>query len=155
MTENEIRQKVVNIAKGWLGYNENDGSHRKIVDLYNSHKPLAVGYKVKYTDSWCATFVSAVAIKAGLTSIIPTECSCPRQIELFKKIGRWMENDAYVPKPADIIYYDWQDNGIGDNIGTADHVGMVVSVSGNTIRVIEGNRNNAVAYRDIAVMVDI
>ena len=40
-----------------------------IIDLYNSHKPLARGYPVKYTDAWCSTFASAVAIQAGLTSI--------------------------------------------------------------------------------------
>lgn len=151
MTENEIRQTVIANAKAWLGFKESNGSHRVIIDTYNNHKPLAVGYKVKYTDAWCATFVSAVAIKSGLTNIIPTECSCVRQIELFKKLGRWMENDAYVPKPGDIIYYDWQDNGVGDNVGVADHVGIVESVSGNIIKIIEGNRNDSVAYREIAV----
>ena len=45
MTESQIRQKVVEAAKAWLGCNEADGSHRQIVDLYNSHKPLARGYK--------------------------------------------------------------------------------------------------------------
>lgn len=57
---------------------------QEIIDVYNAHRPLARGYKVKYTDAWCATFVSAVAIKCGLTSIIPTECGCGQMIELFK-----------------------------------------------------------------------
>lgn len=30
MTEKEIRSKVVEIAKGWLGCKESDGSHKKI-----------------------------------------------------------------------------------------------------------------------------
>jgi hypothetical protein len=47
--------------------------------------------------------------------------------------------------------YDWNDNGVGDNTGAPDHVGIVVSVSGKTIRVIEGNINNSVGYRNIAV----
>ena len=72
MTEQELRQSVVRIAQGWLGCKESNGSHKKIIDLYNSHKPLARGYPVKYTDAWCSTFASAVAIKAGLTDIIPT-----------------------------------------------------------------------------------
>lgn len=151
MTEQEIRNKVVTIAKGWLGCKESNGTHRKIIDLYNSHKPLARGYKVKYTDAWCATFVSAVAIKAGLTDIIPTECGCNPMIQLFKNMGCWVENDAYVPKPADIIFYDWQDSGVGDNVGSSDHVGIVVSVTGNTIKVIEGNINDSVGYRSIKV----
>ena len=140
MTENELRQSVVNIARGWLGRKESDGSHRAIIDLYNSHKPLARGYPVKYTDAWCSTFASAVAIKAGLTDIIPTECGCGKHIELFKKLGSWEENDAYVPKPADYIFYDWQDGAnyaTTDNRGGADHVGVVEKVVGQTITVIE------------------
>ncbi len=57
--------KVVEQAKAWLGYKESNGTHKTIIDVYNSHKPLARGYKVKYTDAWCATFVSAVAVKLG------------------------------------------------------------------------------------------
>ena len=49
--------QVIEQAKSWLGKNEADGSHKAIIDIYNAHKPLAQGYKVKYTDSWCATFV--------------------------------------------------------------------------------------------------
>lgn len=151
MTEKELRQKVVNIAESYLGCKESDGSHRKIIDLYNSHKPLARGYAVKYTDAWCSTFASAVAIAAGLTDIIPTECGCEKHIALFKKLGSWQENDAYVPSPGDYVFYDWDDNGVGDCTGSADHVGIVVAVSGSTIKVIEGNKNDAVGYRNIAV----
>lgn len=151
MTENELRSKVIEIAKGWLGCKESDGSHKKIIDTYNAHTPLARSYKVKYTDAWCATFVSAVAIKAGLTDIIPTECGCNNFITLAKNKGIWVENDAYKPSTGDMILYDWDDNGVGDNKGSADHIGIVVSVSGNTIKVIEGNKSNAVGYRDIAV----
>lgn len=151
MTESQARQKIVNIAVAWYGRKESDGSHRVIIDTYNGHEPLARGYKVKYTDSWCATYVSAVAISAGWTDIIPTECGCGQMIQLFQSKGRWIENDAYVPKAGDVIFYDWDDSGVGDNTGWPDHVGYVVSVSGNAIRVIEGNCGNAVAYRDLQV----
>lgn len=151
MTEQELRQKVVGIAQGYLGCKESDGSHKKIIDLYNSHKPLARGYAVKYTDAWCSTFASAVAIAAGLTDIIPTECGCEKHIQLFKKLGSWQENDAYVPSPGDYIFYDWDDNGVGDCTGSADHVGIVEKVSGKTITVIEGNYSNSVKRRTITV----
>lgn len=145
------REKVVDIAKKWLGFNEADGSHKQIISVYNNHRPLAQGYAVKYYDAWCATFVSAVMIKAGLTKIAPTECSCPRMIKLYEKLGRWVESDSYVPKPGDIVMYDWQDGGSGDNRGNPDHVGIVVEVSNGSIRVIEGNMNNAVGYRTLKV----
>ena len=142
---------VLNQARAWIGRKEANGTHREIIDVYNGHIPLARGYKVKYTDAWCATFVSAVAIKCGLTSIIPTECGCGQMIELFKKLGEWQENDARTPKPGDVIFYDWDDSGAGDNTGWPDHVGIVESVSGGTITVIEGNKNNAVERRTLAV----
>lgn len=151
MTEKQLREKVVSIAVGWLGCKESNGTHKKIIDVYNSHKPLARGYAVKYTDAWCSTFASAVAIKAGLTDIIPTECGCEKHTELFKKLGAWVENDAYTPKAGDYIFYDWEDNGVGDTKGFANHIGIVVSVSGTSIKVIEGNMSNAVGYRNIKV----
>lgn len=145
------KRKVVEIAKGWLGCKESDGSHKKIIDTYNACKPLPRSYAVKYTDAWCATFASAVGIKAGLTDIIPRECSCNQFIQLAKNMGIWVENDAYTPSAGDMILYDWDDNGVGDNTGSADHIGIVVSVSGGVIKVIEGNKSNAVGYRDLAV----
>lgn len=151
MTEKQLREKIVSIAVGWLGCKESDGTHKKIIDVYNSHKPLARGYAVKYTDAWCSTFASAVAIKAGLTDIIPTECGCEKHTELFKKLGAWVEDDSYTPKAGDYIFYDWDDSGVGDTKGYADHIGIVVSVSGTTIKVIEGNISNSVGYRNIKV----
>ena len=143
--------KVVTQAKAWLGKKESDGSFKVIIDTYNSQKPLPVGYKVKYTDEWCATFVSAVAVKLGYTDIIPTECSCGRMIDLFKKMGCWIENEDRTPAAGDIIFYDWQDNGIGDCKGGSDHVGIVEKVSGGQIHVIEGNKGQAVARRYLKI----
>lgn len=151
MTESQIRQRVVVAAKAWLGCNEADGTHRKIVDLYNSHKPLARGYKLQYGDAWCAGFVSAVAIKCGLTDIMPTEVGVGNMIDLYRKLGRWKEQDSYVPSPGDVIMYAWGDSGAGDCQSGASHVGIVASCDGKTITVIEGNKENAVGYREIAV----
>lgn len=143
--------EIVKQAQSWIGRKESDGSHREIIDIYNAHKPLARGYAVKYTDSWCATFISALAVRLGYTDIIPTECGCQQMIELFKKIGSWVEDDSYNPKIGDIIFYDWQDSGASDNTGWSDHVGIVESVSGNNLVIIEGNYNDSVARRNLKV----
>lgn len=152
MTEQELRQKVVGIAQSYIGCKESDGSHRKIIDLYNSHKPLARGYAVKYTDAWCSTFASAVAIAAGLTDIIPTECGCEKHIQLFKNHAKskWQEDGNYTPEAGDYIFYNWDDS-TQPNDGAADHVGIVEKVNGKTITVIEGNYSNAVGRRTLAV----
>ena len=143
--------KVVGQAQAWLGSSEGGAGHKEILSTYNTHKPLARGYKVKSTDAWCATFVSAVAIKLGYTDIIPTECSCQKMIEKLQKVGAWVENENRTPAPGDIIFYDWDDNGAGDNKGNSDHVGIIEKVSGGKITVIEGNINNTVGRRTIDV----
>lgn len=150
-SENEARQKIVDCAMEWIGCRELDGSHKTIIDMYNNYTPLPQGYKMKYTDSWCAAFVSAAAISAGHADIIPVECSCGRMQAAFQKMGRWEENDAYVPDTGDVIFYDWQDSGIGDNKGWPDHVGIVVSSKDGNICAIEGNKDDAVGYRIISV----
>lgn len=149
--EQTMRTNYVTAAEKWLGKNEDDESHREIIDIYNAHKPLAQGYKVKYDDEWCATFVSAVAITCGITDIIPTECGCERQIQLFMGLAAWEESDAYTPLPGDIIYYCNSDLGLGDCIGWSNHVGIVVGTWGGFIKVIEGNCGSKVAYRYIPI----
>lgn len=144
VTEIQLRQTVIDTALAWEGKNEADGSYKEIIDLYNAYKPLPVGYKVKYTDDWCATFVSAVFIKLGLTDIAPPECGCERMVKLYQSLGCWQEKDDYVPTAGDLIFYDWADSGKGDNVGWADHVGIVLSAEGGTITAIEGNKSNMV-----------
>ena len=151
MNVGKYASAIVNQARSWIGLNEADGTHKKIIDLYNEHKPLARNYRVKYTDAWCATFGSALAIVLGYTDIIPTECGCGNQIELWKKMGCWVEDDSHVPEPGEYIYYDWDDSGVGDNKGWPDHVGVVEKVVNGVITVIEGNYSNAVKRRTIKV----
>ena len=144
-------KSLIEQARSWIGFNEADGTHKQIIDVYNSHKPLARGYAVKYTDAWCATFVSAVAIKLGYTDIIPTECGCGEMIKLFQKLGAWIEDENRTPNPGDILFYDWQDDGKGDNTGWPDHVGIVEKVESGNITVIEGNYKNGVNRRALSV----
>lgn len=145
------RQSIIAQAQSWIGCKENDGSHKKIIDVYNSIRPLPRGYKVSYTDAWCASFVSACAKATGQTDVVFPECGCDPMIKLYQSAGRWQENEDYVPKPGDIIFYDWQDNGVGDNKGSADHVGIVESVDGSTMTIIEGNISNSVGRRTLKV----
>jgi peptidoglycan hydrolase-like protein with peptidoglycan-binding domain len=70
-------------------------------------------------------------------------------IALYQAAGHWMEDDDYLPEPGDVIFYDWEDSGTGDNRGASDHVGLVYRVDGDLITVIEGNCGNQVATRTI------
>ena len=145
------RKDIVSQAQAYVGAKEGGTTHHKIIDRYNARKPLPRGYAVKYTDAWCATFCSVLAIDCGYTDIIPVECGCPQWITLAKGMGCWTEADTYTPKPGDFILYDWQDSGSGDNTGTPDHIGIVEKVANGKITVIEGNYSDMVKRREIAV----
>ena len=145
------RKEFVAQLQSWVGLKESNGSHKKIIDIYNTIKPLPVGYKLKYTDAWCAGTISAAAQVCNATDIIPTECSCPRMVEKAKEMGCWVEADNHRPQYGDIVLYDWDDSGKGDNTGRPDHVGGVEKVSGDTITVIEGNYSNSVKRRTLPV----
>lgn len=147
--EADARMSLVEKAISHLGADEGTEAHHAIIDTYNAHEPLAQGYTVTYEDNWCATFVSCAAIECSLTDIIPTECSCQRQIDLWKEFDRWEETDTYLPLPGDIIYYDWDVKTPGDSTGWSDHVGIVVGTHGPFIKVIEGNKDDTVCYRYI------
>ena len=143
------RQAVVDLALSKVGIKEGSAGHKAIIDKYNSQSPLPRGYKVKYTDAWCATFVSYLAVELGYTDIIPTECSCPKMVELAKQMGIWVEDDNYMPSEGDIVLYDWQDSGVGDNTGTPDHIGVVTKLLPFSMQVTEGNYKDAVGIRDL------
>lgn len=151
MTETELRQKVVDTASAWLGTREYSAKHQEMLDIYNAQRPLPRGTRMLSSWPWCAAFVSTVSLQCGLRDIMPTECGCPSMIRLYQEIGRWVEDDAYVPSPADVIFYDWQDTGYGDNVGQPDHVGIVVGCTDGMMTIIEGNCDNAVKLRQIAV----
>lgn len=148
---------VVNLAKSWIGKNENDGSYKSIIDIYNSYKgAFPRGTKMAYGWAWCACTWSAIAIKLGYTAIMPIEISCGYLIERAKEMGIWTEDDKHVPHVGDACLYFWNDGAnyaSTDCTGWPDHVGVVVSVNKavGTFEVVEGNKNNAVGTRTMNV----
>ena len=146
------RENFVSFAQSYVGTVQGDARHKEIIDIYNTLKPLPRGYKMTYTASWCVAFDIAMGILAGLTpAVILPECSCSELIKLYKAVGGWDENDARVPKPGELLIYDWQDDGKGDNTGAPDHIGIVERVANGIITIIEGNRSKKVMRTEIAV----
>ena len=151
------RDIYIKQMQSWVGKNKNDGSYKIIIDTYNKGMSKAVkkwgtrNIKMSYDWAWCACTVSAAAMAAGLDDVVPIEISCYYMIEVADKHGLWVENDAYVPTPGDLIIYDWEDDGKGDNTGVPNHIGMVEKCNGKTITVIEGNKNRAVGRRTLNV----
>jgi hypothetical protein len=159
-TENDAmsksRQAVVDIALAWEGKNEADGSHKYIVDVYNSYTgEFPRGTKMQYNWSWCACTWSAIAIKLGYTDIMPIEISCGELITRAKNMGVWVENDGYLGKPGDAVLYDWDDKtgSAADNTGWPEHIGVIVETHEDAgyFVVMEGNYDNAVKKRTLSI----
>ena len=82
--------------------------------------------------------------------MIGRECGCEQHVKIFQSMGIWIENGTIVPKPGDIILYNW-DQSYQPNNGYSDHIGFVESVSNGQITCIEGNKGEAVARRVLSV----
>ena len=157
MTEVELRSKVANWLVQYLGIAEGSAKHLDIINTYNE-SGLCTRYKMTTKDSWCATATSAAFIATGMAGKAGSgklfecvECSCGNMVKLAQAQKIWVEADNYSPKVGDIVLYDWNDSGSGDNTGWPDHVGIVNSVSGDTFKVIEGNNSDTVAYKTMKV----
>ncbi len=139
------REEVVSKISSLNGKN----AHAWVIDAYNSIDPLPRGYTLQEKDPWCAATVSAVLHDLGYDDI--SECSCPIMVKKAKDLGIWVEDDAYIPKPGDVIMYDWQDAILGNDQGTPDHTGIVIECDGENITVREGNKSNNMGNRTVKV----
>lgn len=127
-------------ALQFVGIKQGSARHKEIIDGYNNGvKPLPRSYRVTYSDSWCATFVSYVMLKCGATNA-PYECSC----YYMKKKATTNKQIVKTPKINDLVIYDWNNN------GTLDHVGIITEINGNVLTVVEGNKSKQVGVRTIS-----
>ena len=135
-----------------VGLSRAKGTHKPIIDLYNSHKPLARSYAVSYNDSYCDTTVSAAFIKAGAVDLIGgTECGVEEHVKLFKKAGIWIEDGTITPEKGDIVVFNW-DDATQPNDGYSDHIGVVRSVGSKNFETTEGNMSGGiVGHRTVAI----
>ena len=123
----------IEFARSFVGTHEGSAGHIKIINGYNEIRPLPRGYMVNLRDAWCAAFVSYVMKTCGYEDF-PFECGCHEMWE--KAEDRKMTSKK--PKAGYAILYDWGAD------GSINHVGIVESIEGDTIWVIEGNNNDAV-----------
>ena len=102
---------------------------------------------------WCACFVSWCANECGYidAGVIPRFAGCTGGANWFKDRGQWQERD-YVPRPGDLIFYDWDDKGSsGPQDDVPDHVGIVERVENGVVYTVEGNSGDSCRQRSYAV----
>jgi len=90
--------------------------------------------------AWCNAFVDYVANEGGVASLYfngKKETYCPHSIAWCKK--NLADIPLYLAQPMDIIYFDWERNGV------PNHIGFVrAHKSTRDIYTIEGNTNGGV-----------
>ena len=137
------RDRVLAAAAAMVGVKGGSAEHQRLVDDYNSVRPLPVGYAVKNTDDWCDIFTTVIFQREGLSDLIGRECGVERHIHIFQRLGIWNEDGNSTPSAGDIITFNW-DKDTQQNDGWADHIGIVEKVENGIIHTIEGNSNNVV-----------
>jgi len=137
------RDRVLAAAAAMVGVKGGSAEHHRLVNDYNSVRPLPVGYAVKNSDDWCDIFTTVIFQREGLSDLIGRECGVERHIHIFKRLGIWNEDGNSTPKAGDIITFNWDQNS-QQNDGWADHIGIVEKVENGIIHTIEGNSNNVV-----------
>ena len=135
---------IIETAKSYLGTTEGSNNHKEIIDLYNRAR-YSDAYQMTMQDPWCCAFVVAVFEQCGMRDIIPCYAACDQMISVFTKWGRYYSRSVRSVRPGDIIFYDWT----GDL--SSDHVGIVVQNRFGDLSVIEGNKTDSVAYRNISI----
>ena len=117
-------QDMVNIAQAQVG---NIGG-----------KPFWSWYGFSGRVSWCGAFVSWVANQAGVSeTIIPKFAAVRTGIKFYTDRQLW-RNRSYEPRPGDLIFFDYNYDGLGD------HVGLVKTTSNGRVFTIEGNASDKV-----------
>ena len=126
------REKIVDIALSQVGYVEGENNENKYGEAYGMNY-----------EPWCDIFVWWCANAVGISEdIIPKYAYVPDTANwydkrnLYKNSKRW--GGDYTPQKGDLILFDY------DETSVSDHIGIIVSVNGETIRTVEGNKDNAV-----------
>ena len=93
----------------------------------------------KEGDSWDSEFVSWVANKAGYVEagIIPKFGTATEGVDWFKENSSFKTTE-YTPKAGDIVFYDY------DGDGVTDHTGIVTAFANNQFSTVEGGVSDVV-----------
>ena len=94
-------------------------------------------YGYPYRVEWCAIFVSWCADQCGFldAGVLPRMEGVRPYVDWFQERGQW-QDWSYAPMAGDIIFLDWESDGL------ADHVGIVERVEGGVIYTVEGNADD-------------
>ena len=135
-----VGQKLLEVAKGQLGYSEKPSGYSKYGDWFATH--VDKSHDSYYnTAPWCDMFLAWAADQAGVQDWAGEFASTIEHAKWFQQQHAW----GTTPEPGAIVFYSWTGGGV-DGI---DHVGIVESVSGHTLHTIEGNTDGGQLERRV------
>ena len=125
-------QAIVEVALTQLG---NEGG-----------QPYWSWYGFSSREEWCACFVSWCAEQCGYIEggFIPKFAGCISGANWFKERNQWQDRN-YEPTAGDIIFFDWEGDGL------TDHVGIVEKCENGVVYTVEGNSGDAVKQRQYTI----
>ena len=98
-------------------------------------EPYWSWWGLDYRVEWCAIFVSWVADQCGYldSGVLPKMEGVRPYVDWFIERGLWQGRD-YEPIPGDIIFFDWESDGLPDHVGIVEKVedGLIYTVEGNS-----------------------
>jgi len=123
------RQRVLDLAKGWLGYVESGNNDTIFGDWYGmNHQP------------WCAMFVTYIyEVQAGGSPSFARGAAysyCPYILHDAQNQRNGL-SVTKSPIPGDVVLFDWQFDGV------PDHVGFFEEGTSSSFRAIEGNTSSS------------
>lgn len=121
-------KQIIDIAKKELGVKESppNSNNVKYNTWFYGHEVSGASYP------WCCAFISWL-FKAE-QGLCKKTASCENLLSWFESRGQIVKK----PEAGDIVFFKYSTNARRTN-----HVGLVVSVSGNCINTIEGNTSNS------------
>lgn len=134
-----IRDKIVAAAMKCVGLVGGTGTgDDEFIRYYNNL--CGTNFSLSSTP-YCAIFITYhLRTNDVPTWVCPNFAGCTtvnREFLIPTKFGK--SPSSYTPKPADLIFFNWN----GQRNGTFHHVGFVEKVVGNTVYTVEGNSTNS------------
>lgn len=124
-------EPLLSVARGQIGYSRWDDPEEGTKYGRWFAEKTGEPYYGKSGVPYCAMFASWCADRAGVKVPGLPGAYCPTMLQAG--IDADDDYSASNAEPGDIVYFDWQSDGV------ADHVGIVESNNGSYLTTIEGN----------------
>lgn len=149
----EWAEDLIAVAETQFGYAESELNFDAVLNKERDGYVLkgwtryGAWYGIPYGD-WCAMFVSFCLHYAGISDKeYPYDCGTTTWVRNLEDRGLFSEASEYSPMPGDLVFFDWEQDGL------TDHVGLVYGVDAkdNYLLTIEGNHTRTVQTFEYAL----